>query len=110
MEIEVNGQMVETDAQGYLVNLSDWSEDLAIVLAKTDELELSDIHWEVINMIRNYYQENGTAPAMRALVKLAKSTLGKEKGDSKYLYSLFPYGPGKQAARYGGLPKPTGCV
>ncbi|MEN8217554.1 MAG: TusE/DsrC/DsvC family sulfur relay protein, partial [Pseudomonadota bacterium] len=67
-------------------------------------------HWEIIKMIRTYYQENGTALAMRALIKLAKKELGSKKGDSKYLYSLFPYGPGKQASRYGGLPKPTGCV
>ena len=110
MQIELNGKTIETDAQGYLANLNDWSEDLANILAKRDELELTDAHWEVINMIREFYQENGTAPAMRALTKLAKSKLGKDKGDSKYLYSLFPYGPGKQGSRYAGLPKPTGCV
>jgi tRNA 2-thiouridine synthesizing protein E len=110
MPIEINGKSIETDSQGYLVNLSDWSEDLANVLAKKDGLDLSEAHWEIIKMIRTYYQENGTAPAMRALIKLAKKELGAKKGDSKYLYSLFPYGPGKQASRYGGLPKPTGCV
>jgi TusE/DsrC/DsvC family sulfur relay protein len=110
MQLEINGTSIETDEQGYLVNLDDWSEELAVALAEKDDLKLSDSHWEIINMIRNFYQENGTAPAMRALTKLAKSKLGKEKGDSKYLYSLFPYGPGKQGARYAGLPKPTGCV
>ena len=110
MQIEINGQTIETDAQGYLVNLSDWSEDLAKALAKKDELELTEEHWDVIKMIRNYYQENGTAPAMRKLTKLAQKELGSDKGNSKYLYGLFPYGPGKQASRYGGLPKPTGCV
>lgn len=110
MQIEINGKTIETDPQGYLVNLDDWSEELANSLAEKDELELTDAHWEVIGMIRDFYQQNGTAPAMRVLVKLAKKTLGPSKGDSKYLYSLFPYGPGKQAARYAGLPKPTGCV
>jgi tRNA 2-thiouridine synthesizing protein E len=110
MELEINGQTIETDDQGYLVNLADWSEDLALELAKRDELELNPSHWEVINLIRKFYEDNGTAPAMRILTKLAKKELGTDKGDSKYLYSLFPYGPGKQAARYAGLPKPTGCV
>ena len=36
--------------------------------------------------------------------------MGADKGTSKYLYGLFPYGPAKQACRYAGLPKPTGCV
>ncbi|KHD11366.1 sulfur transfer protein TusE [Candidatus Thiomargarita nelsonii] len=110
MQIEVNGKSIETDPQGYLVNLSDWSEDLANALAKKDDLVLGEAHWEIINMIRAYYEEHGTAPAMRKLTKLAKSELGAEKADSKYLYSLFPYGPGKQGSRYAGLPKPTGCV
>lgn len=110
MQLEINGSSIETDEQGYLVNLDDWSEELAAALAEKDDLKLNDSHWEVINMIRSFYQENGTAPAMRALIKLAKAKLGKDKGDSKYLYSLFPYGPGKQGARYAGLPKPTGCV
>ena len=33
-----------------------------------------------------------------------------DKGNSKYLNQLFPFGPAKQACRYAGLPKPTGCV
>jgi TusE/DsrC/DsvC family sulfur relay protein len=110
MQIEINGKSVETDEQGYLVNLNDWNEDLANALAERDDLKLGDAHWEVIRMIRGFYEENDAAPAMRALVKLAKQNLGKDKGDSKYLYTLFPYGPGKQGSRYAGLPKPTGCV
>jgi len=110
MQIEISGKTIEADEQGYLVNLDDWSEELAVALAQRDNLELADIHWEVIRMIREFYQENGTAPAMRALTKLAKDKLGKDKSDSKYLYSLFPYGPAKQGSRYAGLPKPTGCV
>lgn len=110
MQIEINGKSIETDPQGYLVNLSDWSEDLAKLLAEKDELNLTEAHWEIINMIRGYYLDNGTAPAMRALTKLVKTEFGADKGNSKYLYNLFPYGPGKQAARYAGLPKPTGCV
>lgn len=110
MQLEINGTTIETDEQGYLVNLSDWTEELATALAEKDDLKLTDSHWDVINMIRKYYLENGTALAMRAMIKLAKTELGKDKSSSKYLYSLFPYGPGKQASRYAGLPKPTGCV
>jgi len=110
MQLEINGQTIETDNEGYLVDLNNWNEELAVYLAERDDLKLTEAHWEIINMIRAFYQEHGTAPAVRALVKLAKQELGDAKGDMKYLYSLFPYGPGKQAARYAGLPKPKGCV
>jgi len=52
MQLEINGKSIETDPQGYLVNLSDWSEDLANVLAEQDDLKLTEAHWEIINMIR----------------------------------------------------------
>lgn len=110
MQLDINGQLIDTDPQGYLVNLEDWNSDLANYLAEKDNLTLTDEHWEVINLMRDYYQEHSIAPAMRILTKVAKEKLGSDKADSKYLYSLFPYGPAKQGARYAGLPKPTGCV
>jgi tRNA 2-thiouridine synthesizing protein E len=44
------------------------------------------------------------------LTKAIGKKLGADKGNSKYLYELYPYGPAKQACKYAGLPKPTGCV
>ena len=66
--------------------------------------------WEVINFLREYYQEYQIAPAVRVLTKAIGKKLGPDKGNSKYLYELFPYGPAKQACKVAGLPKPTGCV
>lgn len=110
MAIEVNGKTIETDEEGYLVNLADWNEDAAKILAAQDELNLTESHWEVINFLREYYDEYQIAPAVRVLTKAIGKKLGPEKGNSKYLYELFPYGPAKQACRFAGLPKPTGCV
>lgn len=110
MAIEVNGKTIETDEEGYLTNLADWTEEAAKILAAQDELELTDSHWEVINFLREYYDEYQIAPAVRVLTKAIGKKLGPEKGNSKYLYELFPYGPAKQACRFAGLPKPTGCV
>ena len=50
------------------------------------------------------------APAVRVLTKAIGKKLGADKGTSEYLYGLFPYGPGKQACKIAGLPKPTGCI
>tara|TARA_B100000287_G_scaffold392130_1_gene404296 strand:+ start:610 stop:942 length:333 start_codon:yes stop_codon:yes gene_type:complete len=110
MSIDVNGKSLETDEEGYLANLNDWEKDVATVMAKSEDIELGDDHWEIINFLREYYEEYQIAPAVRVLTKAVAKKLGKDKGNSKYLYELFPYGPGKQACKFAGLPKPTGCV
>ncbi|OOY42163.1 TusE/DsrC/DsvC family sulfur relay protein, partial [Solemya velum gill symbiont] len=95
MPIEVNGKTFETDEEGYLANINEWEPGVAEVMAKEDELELTDEHWDIINFLREYYEEYQIAPAVRVLTKAVSKKLGKEKGNSKYLYGLFPYGPGK---------------
>ena len=110
MALEVNGKTYEVDEEGYLENLNEWVPELAAIMAKDEDCELTDSHWEVINFLREYYEEYQIAPAVRVLTKAIGKKLGKDKGNSKYLYELFPYGPGKQACKYAGLPKPTGCV
>ena len=110
MAYEVNGQMVEHDEEGYITNLGDWSQDLALVIAKAEDIEMDDERWEVVNFLREYYDEYQIAPAVRVLIKAAKKSMGPDKGNNKYMYELFPYGPAKQACKIAGLPKPTGCV
>jgi tRNA 2-thiouridine synthesizing protein E len=108
--IEVAGKSYETDEEGYLINLSEWNEDIAAYMATTEKVTMTDAHWEVINFLREYYDEFQIAPAVRVLTKAIGKKLGAEKGNSQYLYELFPYGPAKQACKIGGLPKPTGCI
>ena len=108
--IDVAGKSIETDEEGYLVNLSDWTADVANEIAKTENIEMGDSHWEVVNFLRDYYEEFQIAPAVRVLTKAIGKKLGADKGNSQYLYELFPYGPAKQACKIAGLPKPTGCV
>lgn len=109
-EITVDGKTIEVDEEGYLVNLGDWTEEVANYLASGESLALDSNHWEIINFLREYYQEYQIAPAVRVLTKAVGKKLGADKGNSKYLYELFPYGPGKQACKIAGLPKPTGCI
>ena len=110
MAIEVNGKSYETDEEGYLLNLGEWNEEVAAFLAQQEGVNMTEQHWEVINFLRDYYNEFQIAPAVRVLTKAIGKQLGEEKGNSKYLYELFPYGPAKQACKIAGLPKPTGCV
>ena len=110
MPIDVDGRIFDTDEEGYMLRFDEWSQDVALTMAAADDCELTDNHWEVINFLREYYEEYQIAPAIRILTKAVGRKLGKEKGNSKYLYQLYPEGPAKQACRYAGLPKPTGCV
>jgi tRNA 2-thiouridine synthesizing protein E len=110
MGLMVNGTELATDEEGYLLDLSEWTRDAAVELAKGESVEMTESHWEVIDFLREYYDEYQIAPAVRVLTKAIGKKLGKEKGNSKYLYELFPYGPAKQACKIAGLPKPTGCI
>ncbi|WP_027966828.1 TusE/DsrC/DsvC family sulfur relay protein [Halomonas halocynthiae] len=108
--LTVNGQQVALDPEGYLVDLSDWSHAVAQALAVDEGLLLTDEHWEVIEVLRNFYQRFESAPPMRPLVKFVGQQLGADKGRSIYLMTLFPGSPAKRAARLAGLPKPANCL
>lgn len=105
-----NGMQIPHDEEGYLTDIGEWTPELAELIAKSENIEMTPEHWEVVNFLREYYEEYQIAPAVRILMKEMTKKYGKERGDQKYLYSLFPYGPAKQACKIAGLPKPTGCV
>ncbi|WP_110647740.1 TusE/DsrC/DsvC family sulfur relay protein [Salinicola peritrichatus] len=108
--LNVEGRSVALDPEGYLVSLDDWSPAVAEALAADDDRQLTAEHWEVIEVLRDFYRRFEAAPAMRPLVKAVRQALGEEKGNSLYLMRLFPESPAKVAARLAGLPKPTNCL
>ncbi|HIF9342620.1 TPA: sulfurtransferase TusE [Photobacterium damselae] len=108
--LEFEGNQIETDAQGYLKNVDDWSKELVPLLAEEEGIKLTEAHWEVIHFVREFYLEFNTSPAIRMLVKAMAKQYGEEKGSSRYLYKLFPKGPAKQATKLAGLPKPVKCI
>jgi len=101
---------LETTEDGFLMNPEQWDETIACQLASNDNLELTDAHWEIIHFIRDYYQRFNHLPNARLFVKAVNTELGADKGNSLYLYSLFPNGPAKYACKYAGLAKPPGCL
>lgn len=98
------------DEEGYLLDLKDWTPELANQLAKDVGVEMTDNHWEIIYLLRDFYHEYEVSPAMRPLVKAVTKELGKDKGRSIYLMTLFPGSPPKLAAKIAGLPKPANCL
>ncbi len=101
---------IELDDEGYLRNLNDWSEEIAALLAEHENIVLTSDHWEVIKVIREFYDNFEHSPAMRPLVKAVSLKLGKDKGKSIYLMKLFPGSPAKLVAKIAGLPKPDNCL
>ena len=95
---------VDVDTEGFMTNPDQWNETIAEAIAREHGIpELTDRHWLVVRFMRERYLSTGTAPSIRAL--------GKESGVAvKELYTLFPKGPAKLAARIGGIPKPKGCI
>ena len=108
--LTVDQQALETDKEGYLLNLEDWSETVASTIAASENITLTEAHWEVINLLRHFYLTFELSPAMRILVKQMGKELGEEKGKSAYLMQLFPGSPAKIAAKIAGLPRPTNCL
>jgi len=108
--LKVGDTEFELDEDGFIQDFEGWTPEVAEEFAKQDGIELTDEHWEIINFLRDYYKKYQIAPMIRILVKEIKKKFGPEKGNLKYVYKLFPAGPAKQACKYAGLPKPTGCV
>ncbi len=94
---------VKFDADGFLANPDDWTPEIAEAIAKREDITLTDRSWVVINYARNEFKTKGEAPSLRNITK-------NSGVDTKELYSLFPGGPGKLAAKVAGLHKPTGCI
>lgn len=108
--LEVDGRLIGLDQEGFLLDLADWSDAVATALAENEGLSLDNAHFEVIHMLRQFYAEYQLSPAMRPLVKYIGQQLGKDKGNSLYLLSLFPGSPAKLASKLAGLPKPDNCL
>jgi len=104
------GDILPVDDKGYLLDYVNWSPLVAETMAANDGIQLEADHWVVLQIFRDYFEMHEIEPPMRALVKKARDSLGEKKGNSRYLYQLFPEGPGTQACRYAGLPKPLSCV
>ncbi|RON08689.1 sulfurtransferase TusE [Pseudomonas brassicacearum] len=108
--LTVGARRIDLDKDGYLVDLGDWSTEVAAALAATEELELSPEHWEILELLRGFYQEFQLSPATRPLIKYTALKLGPDKGNSLHLNRLFKGTPAKLAAKLAGLPKPTNCL
>lgn len=102
--LEYRTQPVEVNDEGFLLDSSQWTPEIAEAIAETAGISsLTDRHWKVITFCREDAAREGHSPGLRRIAKLSGV-------DTKELYQLFPKGPGKLAAKIAGLQKPQGCV
>ena len=100
--VTLAGQNVDLNEEGYLTDASQWNEDVAREIAKEEEVELTDKHFEVLNFLRQQ-SADGIDITIR---KVGKSGIVDIKG----FYTLFPKKPLKKSSRIAGIPKPSSCV
>lgn len=108
--IVVNGQALETDAEGYLVDRGQWSEDFARTLAAQLNMDLTDEHWHVLRFIRNHWRTKGRLASTRQMVRHFREIWGEDKGSATNLFRLFEQGggPEKLGNRLAGVPRAKG--
>jgi len=112
MEIEVNSEIIQLSEAGWLENLDEWSVEIAEKIA-TDVEDIDDLteeHWDIINLTREAFHDNSQVAEPRKFMKLMKAKFGKDRSTNKYIFSLFPKGGLiKSANKVAGLPRPKGC-
>ena len=97
----------ERDAEGYLVEPDDWSQELAAKLAAEENLVLTDDYWHVLNFVRDYWDEHKIIPDIRHVVDhMAKQGGTDKKAAKQQMFHLFPYGYVKQACKIAGMRRP----
>lgn len=101
---------IQTDQDGFLLDHLAWNKATAEQLATNEGIVLTAEHWQLIDLIRQFYKEFDLSPAMRPLAKYIKQHLGAEQASSIYLMQLFPQSPAKYLAKIAGLPRPENCL
>ena len=91
------------DGDGYLVDMNIWSPEIGKAMAEADGIQLDDVKWEQVIKAREYYEEFSVVPPIRKFAKYVGA-------DQKDMFKMWMTGPMKPITKYGGLPKPTGCV
>ena len=104
--MEVTAKLPATDDEGYLVDPAGWSEQLAVVLASQENIQLTDAHWDALQFMRGFYQEHQVIPDVRFVIRHLAHRFGAASRNK--VFELFPYGYVKQACKIAGMRRPRG--
>jgi len=93
---------INVNEEGYLTDFSQWTKEIGEEIAKENNIEMTDKHWQVISWI----QEQVTVKKPLSIRGIKKSGVI----DIKEFYALFPGGPLKVSTKIAGVPKPKSCI
>lgn len=102
----MNAVTIETDNEGYLLDPGLWDETIALQIAESENITMTDAHWEIVHFVREYFELYQSVPENRTLLKTLRERHGKDVATRKYIHKLFPYGFGQQACKIAGMRKP----
>jgi len=110
MSIEVNKQNIATDSEGFLIDRTQWSEQVALQIAEKHSMQLSETQMAILKLVRKHLTNKAYRLSMRRLVALIATHLNREQANSLYLMQNFGTSPAKMIAKLAGLPKPKNCL
>ncbi|NNL15732.1 MAG: TusE/DsrC/DsvC family sulfur relay protein [Flavobacteriaceae bacterium] len=102
MDLNIAGYKLDVTEDGYLTDHSQWNKEIAQEIAKQEDIELTDKHWEVISWLQEQVK-NDVALSVRGIKKSGVINI-------KEFYALFPGGPLKVSTKIAGVPKPKSCI
>lgn len=106
--LELNGKRYLLSNNNQLLDLASWDDQIRDYIAEELDLELSDDHITVIELIRESYKTRKKHPFVRVVTADMAKKLGEDKGTIRYFYNLFPKGI-HQAFQIAGLPMQGFC-
>jgi tRNA 2-thiouridine synthesizing protein E len=101
---EFQGTSFPVDDEGFLLDPELWSPVWVEMIRQSEDIdEITEEHVVLMRLLREYNQEHGHPPRVRDMTMVTGFKL-------KFIYELFPSGPGKGACKMAGLAKPDGCA
>ena len=102
MDLNIAGIRLDVTEDGYLTDVSQWTKEIGLEIAKNEGVEMTDRHWEVVSWLQEQVK-NDVALSARGIKKSGVLNI-------KEFYALFPKGPLKVSTKIAGVPKPKSCI
>ncbi len=106
---EIRGRSAEPDPN-FRHAPPDWTEAVAVEVARRENLTLIDDHWEVVRGLQEFFARHEDAPITLRDLHDALEEKFHRQGGVRYLYTILPAGPVAQGCRLAGLKPPGGAV